>query len=155
MLVDFESLSEESRVYYFPSSRKFYAEEVPSLEEEISEQCKSLDDVEIGYQVLYDRFVIFFVSDQTPLSIEQNDRLVEFVLSLEKKYGVTLLDRVNVCFKQGEFVQRKEIKEFKKLIKNKSVSSTTVVLDPMINTKSEFISSWEVPAAESWLGHLF
>jgi hypothetical protein len=155
MRVDFERLGEEARVYYYPSSRKFYPDELPDLQRRISEFCEDLEGVEIGFQILYDRFLVFFVSDTTPLSIEQNDRLVEFVLSLEARYELSLLDKVNVCFKQGAFVQRKEINEFKKMIKSRSVSPKTIVFDPMINTKSEFLTSWELPASESWLGHLF
>jgi len=66
-----------------------------------------------------------------------------------------LLDKVNVCFKQGQYVQLKEIPAFKLLIKNKGVSKKTVVFDNMINTKFEFDGSWEVPAGESWLSHFF
>jgi hypothetical protein len=75
-------------------------------------------------------------------------------MSLEKDYDLILLDKVNVCFKQGKFVQRKEIGEFKKMIKNRSVSAKTVVFDPMTNNKSEFLTNWEVPLSRSWLGYL-
>jgi hypothetical protein len=154
MLTGFESVSEESRVYYYPASRKFYPDEVPELKQKISEFCQGLEGVQIAYQFLYDRFIVFFVSDATPLSLEQNDLLVEFVMSLEKDYDLILLDKVNVCFKQGKFVQRKEIGEFKKMIKNRSVSAKTVVFDPMTNNKSEFLTNWEVPLSRSWLGYL-
>ena len=155
MRVEFDMLGEEARVYYYPSSRKFYPEEIPELNDQVAEFCEQLEGVEIGYRILYDRFLVFFVSENPPLSIAQNDELVEFVLSLEKKYDLSLLDKVNVCFKQGEYVQRKEINEFKKLIKSRSVSPRTIVFDPMINTKSEFLEYWELPASESWIGHLF
>ncbi len=154
MLVQFDSLTGTSRVYYYPCSRKFYPNQVGGLTSKVERFCEDLADVEIGYRFVYDRFLIFFVSETTPLSIEQNDKLVEFVLDLEKEYQVSLLDKVNVCFKQGEFVQRKEISDFKKLIKNRSVSGRTLVFDPMINTKTEFLTNWEVPLSESWLAHL-
>ena len=154
MLVPFDSLPGTSRVYYYPSDRKFYPDELPGIIAKIEAFCQGLDGSKIGYKLLYDRFIIFFVSDVTPLSIELNDKLVEFVLSLEQEYEISLLDKVNVCFKQGEFVQRKEIQEFKKLIKNRSVSAKAIVLDPMINTKDEFLSNWEVPLSESWVAHL-
>lgn len=154
MLVQFDSLPETSRVYYYPSSRKFYPDEIPVITSKVETFCKGLADAQISYRLVYDRFVLFFVSENTPLSIEQNDQLVEFVLDLEKEFGINLLDKVNVCFKQGEFVQRKEIKDFKKLIKSRSVSGKTLILDPMINTKAEFLTNWEVPLSESWLSHL-
>ena len=33
---------------------------------------------------------------------------------MQEKFDVMLLDKMNVCFKQGEFVQYKELKDFKK-----------------------------------------
>ena len=153
MLVEFDSLPGSSKVYYYPSSRKFYPNELPKLKASIEAFCEG-QEAQISYRLVYDRFVLFFVPDTTPLTLEDNDRLVEFVQSLESEYQVSLLDKVNVCFKQGEFVQRKEIPDFKKLLKSRSVSAKTIVLDPMINTKSEFESNWEVPLSESWLCHL-
>jgi len=154
MLVPFDSLTGTSRVYYYPSSRKFYPDELPGIVSKVEAFCQDLAGCKIGYKLPYDRFIIFFVSEVTPLSIELNDKLVEFVLNLEQEYDISLLDKVNVCFKQGQFVQRKEVQEFKKLIKKRSVSAKTIVLDPMINTKDEFLSNWEVPLSESWLAHL-
>lgn len=155
MYVDTQTLSDESRVYVFPSTRKFYKEEVPEIRKQVVEFCNSLESVNIGFEFPYDRFLLFFVSEETPLGIELNDQLSAFVQSLENQLNVQLLDKVNVCFKQGDYVQRKEIPEFKKLIKSRSVSGKTIVFDPMINTKLEYESSWESPAAESWLSHLF
>lgn len=154
MLVSFDSLPGTSRVYYYPSSRKFYPDEITGLKSKVEAFCQGLTGVKMSYKLVYDRFLLFFVSDVTPLSIELNDKLVGFVLELEKEFEINLLDKVNVCFKQGEFVQRKEIQEFKKLIKNRSVSRRALILDPMINTKAEFLSNWEVPLSESWLAHL-
>lgn len=154
MLVPFDSLPAESRVYYYPSSRKLYPKEVPSLNKKVEDFCERLSDNQIGFQIIHDRFLVFFVSDKTPLSIDQNDALVEFVLVLEKQFELSLLDKINVCFKQGQFVQRKEVKEFKKLIKSRSVSGKTLVFDPMILNKSDFLTNWEVPLSESWLSHL-
>lgn len=154
MLVEFDPLSGASRVYYYPSSRKFYPNEIAGLTSKVEAFCQGLDNAKIGFKLVYDRFIVFFVSESTPLSIEQNDKMVEFVLNLEKEYAIDLLDKVNVCFKQGEFVQRKEIPDFKKLIKSRSVSGKTIVFDPMVNTKAEFLSCWEAPLSESWLAHL-
>ncbi len=57
---------------------------------------------------------------------------------------------MNVCFKQGEFIQYKDVKEFKTLLKKKSVSAKTVVFDNLVQTKGELENYWEVPITESW-----
>ena len=86
---------------------------------------------------------------------DQNEDLISLILDLEKEFSIGLMDKVNVCFKQGEFVQLKEIPDFKKLIKNKGVSKRTIVFNNLINTKNEYDCCWEIEARESWISHFF
>ena len=155
MLVPFESLSEAAKVWVYPASRKFYTNEIAQVEEKIKNfisQWKVNDtNFKASYQFLYNRFVIISAEDsEAPLTNADLDQVVGFILQLQSEYDVELLDRMNVCFKQGEFVQYKDIKEFKKLLKNKSVSNKTVVFDNLIQTKEELAHFWEVPITESW-----
>ena len=154
MLVDHQTLTEDARTLVFPSSRKFYDQEIDNLEARLKEFCASFA-LDMGYKLAYGRFVVFFISRETPLSLEDNDALIAFVQKLEKEMDLALLDRMNVCYKQGPYVQRKEVPEFKKMIKSRSVSPKTIVFDNTIGTKGEFDSSWELPAGESWLSHFF
>ncbi|MDN3641962.1 ABC transporter ATPase [Lutimonas halocynthiae] len=155
MLVASKDLTSEAKVMIYPGSRKFFANEMPVLREQLDSFCSNLEGIDICCKIEYDRFLIFMISEATALDLDKQNLLVDFVLSLEKKFEITLLDKVNVCFKQGQYVQLKEIPAFKLLIKNKGVSKKTVVFDNMINTKFEYDESWEVPAGESWLSHFF
>jgi len=155
MLVDYNLLPETSKIYIYPSSRKFYTDEFSVINEKIEKYLKEFSAIDSFFEIKYQRFIIIIISDKTPLSIEQNDELISFILSLEKEFKITLLDKVNICFKQGEYVQLKEIPDFKKLIKNRGVSKKTIVLDNLINTKEEYENYWEMPAESSWISHLF
>lgn len=155
MLVSKEGLSAESKVFIYPGSRKFFPAELTEVELALGKFCNDLDGVDICFELKFNRFVVFIVSEKTPLDLEGHNNLVGFIQELEKIYGLVLLDKVNVCFKQGQYVQMKEIPDFKKLIKNRGISKKTIVFDHMINTKYEFENSWETPAAESWLSHFF
>lgn len=155
MLVSFESLPETAKVWIYPASRKFYKEEVATVEEKVKafvSEWKSDDtNFKASYQFLYDRFIIVLAEDEEgSLTNQDVDALVGFILNLQMEYELELLDKMNVCFKQGEFVQYKEIKEFKKLLKSKSVSKKTIVFDNLIQTKEELEHFWEVPITESW-----
>ena len=57
---------------------------------------------------------------------------------------------MNACFKQGEYVQYKDLKEFKKLLKNKAVTAKTIIFDNLITTKLDFDNNWEISIEESW-----
>jgi len=155
MLIACKNLTAEAKVIIYPGGRKFFPKEMPVIREKLDSFCSNLNGIEIGYEIKYDRFLIFMISETTPLDLDNQNLLVEFVMSLEKTFDISLLDKVNVCFKQGQYVQLKEIPAFKSLIKNKGVSKKTIVFDNMLNTKFEYDSSWEVPAGESWLAHFF
>ena len=155
MLTDHNSLTKGARVLVFPGSRKFYEKELPVVKDRLKEFCDSLPDLEIGFDVVYDRFIVFFISEETPIGLEENEEIIELVQALEASFGMVLLDRMNVCYKQGPYVQRKEMPEFKKMIKNKSVSRKTPVFDNTVGTKGDFEAFWELPAGESWLSHYF
>lgn len=155
MIVSHELLSDAAKVWVYPASRKFYKNEVEEVEEKIKNFLTSWKEgdtnFKASYRFLYDRFVIILAEDlDGKLTNQDLDQVVGFILQLQSEYELELLDRMNVCFKQGEFVQYKEIKEFKKLIKNKSVSNKTVVFDNLIQTKEELEHFWEVPITESW-----
>ena len=155
MIVSYEELTPGAKIFIYPASRKFFPVELPEIKEELSKFCKELDGIDICFDLKYDRFIVFIISVETPLNLEQHNLIVDFVQTLEKRYDLVLLDKVNVCFKQGQYVQMKEIPDFKVLIKNKGVSKKTIVFDHMINTKNEYEDSWEVPAGESWVSHFF
>ena len=155
MMLSYEDLTSEAKVLIYPGSRKFFPAELPEIEQELRKFCQDFHEIDISFRLEYARFIVFVISEETPLNLDQHNLLVEFIQKLEKRFDLVLLDKVNVCFKQGEYVQMKEIPDFKILIKNKGVSKKTIVFDHMINTKYEFENSWEIPAGESWLSHFF
>ncbi len=154
MLVSHESLSDNAKIWVYPSSRKFYPQELDELKDHIENFLTSwkTEDTTFNcsYQLMYQRFIIFFVGENSTLSQDDNNQLVSLILKLQELYNIELLDRMNVCFKQGEFIQYKDIKSFKKMIKEKSVSTKTVVFDNLIQTKYDLTHYWELPITESW-----
>lgn len=154
MFTAFNNLSEEARVWIYPSSRKFYPQEIEGLQEKIQDflnTWKPQDESFVAsFSLIYNRFIVIAVDESFDVTNADIDKQVSFILQLQQDYNVELLDKMNVCFKQGEHVQYKDLKEFKKLLKNKSVSAKTVVFDNLIQTKHELENYWEVPITESW-----
>lgn len=65
------------------------------------------------------------------------------------------MDRMNVTYKSGEYINYKPLIDFKKMAKAKSVSSSTIVYNNLVNTIDEWENFWEVPASESWHSRFF
>ncbi|MDT0608436.1 ABC transporter ATPase [Croceitalea rosinachiae] len=155
MLVTFESLLDTSRIWIYQCNRSFSETELAEVEMELGEFLKQWtahgSDLKAGFEIKYKRFIIIGL-DQTQASASgcSIDASVHFIQALEKKYDVDLLDKMNVSYKQGEFVAYKTLVDFKKMAKQRAVSKNTVVFNNLVATKHEYIENWEVPASESW-----
>ena len=155
MLVDFHSLPETSRIWIYQCNRTFSdaeIEEVESLTQEFLTQWTAHGaDLKAGFDIPYNRFLVIGL-DQSINSASgcSIDASVHFIQHLEQRFQVDLLDKMNVSFKQGEFVAYKPLKDFKKMAKEKAVSKNTVVFNNLVATKQEYLEHWEVPASESW-----
>ena len=159
MFVPFNTISNYGKIWVFPASRKFYPQEIEELKNKIESFLNSWFDkiglIDCSFLLRYDRFLIIAVeTGENHLILDSHDALTAFILSLEKHYDISLLDKMNVCYKQGKYVQYKDLKEFKKLVKNRAVSKKTIVLNNFINSKEELSYDWEVPMADSWLNNL-
>lgn len=160
MYIPFENLPEESKVWIYQSNRKFSDDEVADIDEQLklfldnwSAHGKAL---EASYIIKYNRFIIIAVNQEVQVATGCSiDASVQFIQNLEQKYGVDLLDKMNVTFKQGEFITFKTLIEFKKLAKDKSVSENTIVFNNLVNSIEEMNEFWEIPAVESWHGRFF
>jgi hypothetical protein len=160
MYVEFDTLPEDAKIWIYQSDRKFSDEEMTEIEAALQNFVEQWaahgTGLEASFVTRYSRFIILAVNQEgqaaTGCSI---DASVHFIQQLEQKYGVNLLDKMNVTFKQGEFITHKPLIEFKKLAKDKSVSGNTIVFNNLINTVGEFEEFWEVPASESWHSRFF
>ena len=155
MLVDFDTLPEESRVWIYQSNRSFSDDELTQLKEQLNTFIEAWTahgkDLEAGYKIVYKRFIVIALNQNlnsaTGCSIDSS---VRFIQELEQQYNVDLMDKMNVSYKQGEFIAYKPLIDFKKMAQEKAVSKNTIVFNNLVNTIAEFNENWEVPASESW-----
>jgi hypothetical protein len=155
MLVDFNTLPDESRVWIYQANRSFTETEIAEIESKldvfIEKWTAHGSDLKSGYIIVYKRFIV--------IALDQNlnrasgcsiDASVHFIQQLEKAYKVDLMDKMNVSYKQGDFIAYKSLLDFKKMAKEKAVSKQTIVFNNLVNTIAEFKENWEVPVSESW-----
>jgi hypothetical protein len=160
MLIPFENLPEESKIWIYQSNRKFSDAEFSEIETDLKSFLESWSahgtSLECSYELKYNRFIIIAVDQEvqsaTGCSI---DASVGFIQTLEKKYDVDLLDKMNVTFKLGEHIAHKPLIDFKKMVKDKAVTENTIVFNNLVNNLQEYQESWEVPAIDSWHSRFF
>ncbi|GAA4807508.1 ABC transporter ATPase [Litoribaculum gwangyangense] len=155
MLVNFNTLPEESRVWIYQANRSFSEEELEQIQSKLDIFIENWtahgSDLQAGYTIRYKRFIVLALNQKlnaaTGCSI---DASVHFIQQLEKDYQVDLMDKMNVSYKQGDFVAYKTLIDFKQMAKEKAVSKNTIVFNNLVTNIAEFNENWEVPASESW-----
>ncbi|TVZ28250.1 hypothetical protein JM83_3364 [Gillisia sp. Hel_I_86] len=155
MLVPFTELPDSSRVWIYQSNRSFTELELQEitakLEDFIAQWTAHGADLKASFEIKYKRFITLALDQQLNAASGCSiDGSVKFIMELEKKYNVDLLDKMNVSYKQGEFVAYKTLTEFRKMAKEKAVSKNTIVFNNLVTNKGEYLSDWEVPASDSW-----
>lgn len=157
MLVDFNTLPEESRIWIYQANRSFTDTEIDEIESKLQTFLTNWSahgsDLQAGYLIKYKRFIVIALNQNlqaaTGCSI---DASVQFIQQLEKDYSVDLMDKMNVSYKQGDFIAYKNLKDFRQMAKDKAVSKNTIVYNNLVTTIAEFNDNWEVPASDSWHG---
>lgn len=155
MLIPFENLPDSSRVWIYQANRSFSDQELQEIktqsEDFITQWTVHGADLKASFEIRYKRFIIFGLDQELNMPSGCSiDASVHFIQQLEKQYNVELLDKMNVSYKQGEFIAYKNLIDFRKMAKEKAVSPNTIVFNNLVNTKAEYLSDWEVPASESW-----
>lgn len=155
MLVEFNTLPEEARVWIYQANRSFTELEIEEIQEKLNVFVNNWTahggDLQSGCLIKYKRFIVIALDQKmnaaTGCSIDDS---VRFIQQLEKEYNVDLMDKMNVSYKQGEYIAYKSLLDFRKMAKDKAVSKNTIVFNNLVTNIAEFNENWEVPASESW-----
>ncbi|WP_431471658.1 ABC transporter ATPase [Nonlabens sp. SCSIO 43208] len=160
MLVEFNQLPDDARVWIYQADRPFTDEELETLKPQMNafldQWTAHGKDLNAGVDYPYNRFIVLGLDESkagaTGCSI---DASVHFIQSIEKEFGIDLMDKMNVTFKTGQYLAHKDLAAFKKMAKDRSVSAKTIVFNNLVQSVGEYREHWEVPASESWHARFF
>lgn len=155
MFIKFEELPETSKVWIFQANRSFSTEEQVELNQKletfINNWTSHGSDLQGSFEIKYNRFIVLALNTEVNKASGCSiDASVHFIQQLEKEYNVDLLDKMNVSYKQGDFIAYKSLTDFRKMAKDRAVSKNTIVFNNLVTNLAEYKENWEVPASESW-----
>ena len=152
----FNDLSEDSRIWIYQSNKELNNDQVSEISSELNEFLKTWNThgtpISCSYQVKYSRFIIIAAENTLEISGCSIDSSVAFIQSLEKKYSIVLLDKMDVAYRNNQTIDITSLKDFKQLVKNKSITSRTIVFNNLVSNVSELNSHWETTVEDSWHG---
>ena len=123
MISDFKTLSENSRIWIYQSNRSLTHQEKESISKLIKDFLNNWKShgvsLNSGFEIKYNRFIVI-AQDQNVQSVSgcSIDSMVNFIQKLEKQYNISLIDKLNVSYKQGDYIAYKSLKDFKKMVKD-------------------------------------
>ena len=160
MFVPFDQLPDNARVWIYPSSRKFSPDEVFVIRQKtkafLEQWTAHGTQLQAGLDLPYDLFIVLGLNESIQSASGCSiDASVHFIQSLEETFNITLLDKMNVTFRNNNAIDHISLKEFRTKAKEKKVNSDVIVFNNLVQNKMEYDSLWEVPASSSWHARYF
>lgn len=151
-----EGFSDHSRVWIYQCDRKLSDEEVDWCNKEIekftTQWTSHNNQLQATGEVLNNLFLYLSVDESmTSASGCSIDSSVKFIRHLEENLNVSFFERLNFAYENenGE-AEILTSNEFANAYRKGLINDDTIVYDNLVQTKSEFLSSWKKPLKSSW-----
>lgn len=144
----FHQLPEHARIWIYQSNRPFSQQEAERLnqlcQQFLADWTSHKKLMEAGIEILHERFIVIGVNEQTaPPSGCGIDKSLKFIEQLEKSFGFSLLNRMNVAYRKNGQIHHTTLHELKHC-------GADSVFDNLITTKGELLKNWEKNPTQSW-----
>ena len=154
-----ENLPSSSRIWIYQANRFFTNDE----ESEILKAGKQFVEswtahnqaLKASIEIRHHAFLIIMVDQEhAGASGCSIDKSVHFIQQIEKQFGIKLLDRMVVAYKDNSDVCLTSLNDFNALISKGKINPNTVVFNNLVSSKGDLTSNWEVPVSKSWHNQL-
>ncbi len=150
------NFSDSSRAWIYQSSRLFLVSEAFELDELLQQFIggwKSHGDNVKGYANLFFGQFIVLMADETATGVGgcSTDSSVHFIKSIEKKFNVQLLNRLNLAFIVKDKIQILPMGQLDYAVDNNFINSETLYFNNTVLNKRELQENWIIPVKNSWL----
>ncbi len=155
MFTPLHEMPAHSRVWIFQADRKLSQEETASIagaaKDFTNEWTSHKEALKASFEIRYDHFLILMIDEKVlsagGCSIDESTR---FVKSLEKKFGLSFFDRLNLAYWSGGELKIVSRDEFEKKMEKGEINEETIVFNNLVQSKIDLDTKWEVPLKHSW-----
>lgn len=160
MLINFEDLSDTSKVWIYQSNREFSDNEIEIIKKRVEDFIGSWqrhgEDLKASYQLKYNQFIILAVDEKfNEVSGCSIDASVNLIKQFEKEFKLDLTNKLNISFKVNNNINIVSLADFQQYAKQGKINLNTIVFNNMVASKADFMNNWEVIAAKSWHKRFF
>ena len=150
MFVKFEQLSNQSKVWVYPSERKFNVQEINQITCKMEDFCNTWtthDRPVFSSFKVEEWFILLFV-DETEYDISgcSIDKSILLIRSLGSEYNIDFFNRLNILFIENNMTNILPLFKFKDII-----SKDVIIYNTLVKDKLDFLENWKVPVTKTWL----
>src|SRR6187402_155307 len=147
--------SENSRVWIYQSDKKLTDDTVQQIQQHLNDFTTQWtahnNQLKAKAEIRYNRFLILIVDEtQAGASGCSIDKSVHFMQQLEQHFNISLFDRFNLAYRDGEEVLSLPRHDFEDLLKQGKLNKDSIVFNNLVQNLTELNTKWEVPFKDSW-----
>jgi len=152
--------SENSKVWIYQSTRELSEAETARIGQVLADFTTGWtahnNQLKAGYEIRYNRFLVLIVDEtQAGASGCSIDKSVNLMKALEQEFNITLFDRFNIAYRDGEGIKSVGRFEFEELVKQGKIDADTIVFNNLVPILKDLNEKWEVPFKNSWHQQVF
>ncbi|WP_462253043.1 hypothetical protein [Ekhidna sp.] len=160
MLISFNEMPEEARLWIYQAERKLTDKEVEfvrfNTEKFLSQWQAHGQDLKSSFTIEYDQFLVISVdesfSQASGCSIDASVHLIE---ALQSELGISFMTTSQVAFLQNDKINLYPFNKLKEQAKENVISPETLVFDNTVKNVAEFKSRWLKESGATWVKRFF
>lgn len=160
MLVPFENMPGDSRIWIYQADRKLTEQEQAELTEAgnafFEQWAAHGAPLKSSFRLFHDQFLVVTADEGYNMTSGCSiDSSVAFVKQLENRYQISFFDRTKIAFIFNEEVFVESLNNLKSSVNSGKITEDTLTFNNLISSKQELDTAWVVPAHTTWLGRYF
>ncbi len=160
MLVSFENISGNARLWIYQADKKLSAEAKAAIRSELEVFVKQWAahgaDLEASFTIMHDQFVVLAVDESSNMATGCSiDSSVHKMQELSQKLGIDFFDRTKIAFILNDEIFLESLSNLKSKVDEGIINEDTPIFNNLVKSKKEMETSWVVPAKSSWMSRYF
>lgn len=107
-------------------------------------------------EIRYHLFIVISVDQSVALPSGCSiDKSVHILKELEQTLNISLFDRMQIAYRQGDKIEVVPRASFEQLLAEGQINENTVVFNNLVDNRNDLMTKWEVPFKDSWHARVF
>ena len=160
MLIPFDQMPDNARLWIYQAERKLKPEEVLFVEENtksfLNQWQAHGQDLKASFSVEYDQFLIISVDESfSQASGCSIDASVHLIKALENELGVSFMTTSQVAFLQNDQINLYPFNQLKSQVEEEVITPETLVFDNTVQNVAQFRTGWLQESGKTWVKRYF